>query len=258
MTSFFKGINFNIQGIQYFLKNKKLWKFVLIPLCISIMTLFLSFTAFFHYFDIIFTFFTKPLGNLDILSPQGFLEHFLDSGLWLLRHIIKVFMWIMSVAIILVFIYILNIILSSPFYELLTEKVLEDHQIIKETKFSWSKFKKDFLFSLKIELYKMIFYLIASIGFFTLNFIPFVNTISSLCYLVFTSWFFAFSLSSYPLVLRYTPFNKILKWGKSNLSLLIGFGLPSLIPFLGLFLMHFQVTGGALLYIQSMKDHDVS
>jgi len=229
--------------------EKKLWKFALIPLIINILAFILLVTLYVHYYDDIFLIITKPLGTLDIANPHNFLLHILDGLLWFLRGIFKVLFFLISFIIIFLVVLFLSSLVNAPFYEAMAEKILILKNKREDRPFKFNIFWGDLLHSLKIELFKIIFFFGVAALLFLLGWIPVVGPFFSFLGILFAAWVFAFGLCTFPMVINRDGFRDILTWAKSEKMTLIGFGLPSLIPFVGLLIIHFQVVGGTLLFI---------
>ena len=251
MKELLAGFNFNIRGLKYLLSHKKLWKFSFIPFLINLLGLILMVSLYLHFFNDIFSFITSPLGSIDIAKPEGILLHMADIALWFVRNLMMVLFFVIALVAIVVVVYFASSLINSPFYEMMAEKILIQEGVRSEVSFSFSNFLKDSMHSIKIEFFKMSFFLSGSLFLFVLSFIPAIGFVFSFIGFVFTSWTFAFGLCVFPLVLKRVSFRSILKWGLSRKLRLIGFGLPALIPFLGMLIMNFQVVGGTLLFIEN-------
>ncbi len=250
MKNFFLGISYNFKGLNYFFQNRSLWKYAIIPLVINIIALVALISLYLIYFNDLFFLITKSLGTLDILSPNGFLWHLLDALLWVLRFFLQIIFFLLSFVLIFVAVFILSSLLNAPFYEIMSEQVLIMKNDLEDRPFKLKTFLSEFRHALKIELCKLAMF--ASLFFMIILFswIPVIGPIFALIGFFFTSWVFAFGLSTYPMIIHKQSFKKMLNWASTNKSTLIGFGLPSTIPILGLLIIHFQVIGGTLLYLE--------
>lgn len=212
------------------------------------MILFVS--AYFGYFNLIFDFISAPLHGIDISDPTNWGWHILDGLLWVVRHLVRVLFFIIALVLLMVGVYFLSSLVNSPFYEAMADKVLFLHDKKEEQPFKMKEFFSDLVHSLKIELFKMLLFLSISVGLFVLNLIPGIGVIFAFLGFLYTSWVFAFGLSSYPMVSEKRRFSEMVKWGRQNKMGLIGFGLPAMIPIFGLLIMNFQVVGGTLFFIE--------
>ncbi len=256
MRNFFKGLSYNRDGFHFFSSHPKLWKYVLIPTVINFLALIILVTFYLHYFNDIFLLLAKPFGGLDVLNPQDFWGHFFDGTLWIARQIIKILVFLLSLVLIFIAVFIVSLVINAPFFEALSEKIL----VIKgvEEASTLKGFVSNFIYSLKIEIYKFFIFAGTILVLFLLSWIPIVGPVFSILMFLFVAWMFAFGLCTYPLVLQHRPFTEMLAWGLKNKGLLIGFGLPSLIPFVGFFIIFFQVAGGTLLYLDHGEKNTLS
>jgi CysZ protein len=246
----FEGLGYNTRGLSYYFSHRSLWKFSLIPLTINLLTLILMVSLYLHFFGEIFAFISSPLGSIDIVDPQSWYWHIADGALWFIRNLLRVVFFVIALVVIVVMAYFLSSFINSPFYEMMVEKILIVEGLMQDVPFSFTNFKTNLLHSLKIETFKLLFFVSISVCLVVLSFIPLVGTVFSILGFFFAAWTFAFGLCGYSLMLKRTDFRNMLRWGLSNKLTLIGFGLPAMIPFLGMIMMNFQVVGGTLLYIK--------
>lgn len=251
MKSVFQGFGYNIKGWRFFFAHKTLWKFVLIPFFLNLLFFALILFLYFHFYDDVFAALFKPFAKWDIANPQGFWQNVLDGVYWFLRLLIQAVVFVVSFLIILMSVYLASLVLNGPFYELLSEKVLVLRGELSDKPFAIKEFLIEVKHSLKTEAAKAALFITVTLVLFLLSWIPVLGLVATALQFVFSAWFFAFGVCAYPLVLQRTPVREILKWGTARKSLLFGFGLPSMIPFVGLILMNFQVVGGTLLYVEN-------
>lgn len=249
----FSGLSFNLKGMRYFWAERSLWKFAFVPFVINILFLVGLISLYVSFFGPLFEFITSPLGNLDIAEPSNALLHLADAGLWFLRYVLMIVFAFISLVVIFLSVFFLSMIINSPFYEAMAERVLELKGIRQEQAFSWKRLTSDLVFSLKIESFKFVFFLGVSAVLFILSLIPGIGLVFSFLGLFFTAWVFAFGVASYPLMLNHESFGNMLRWGRKHSFSLLGFGLPALIPLAGFFLAPFQVVGGTLLSVSFIQ-----
>lgn len=250
MRDFFLGLSYNMIGLRYFLKNKTLWKYAFIPFVLNILGLILCVSLYLWYFEDIFAFLSKPLGGIDIVNASGFWWSTLDSVLWMVRNVFKIFIFILSLLFIFVLVYLASTVVNSPFYEMMAEKILVLQGARADQPFQFKRLGAEIAHSLKIQMAKLILFVAITLALTFLSWIPMMGILFSIVQFFFTSWIFAFSICTFPFVINKKPFAQILKWAWQHKMSFIGFGLPSLIPFLGLLLMSFQVAGGTLLTLE--------
>lgn len=249
----FKGFSYNFIGFRYFKNHKPLWKFVVLPLCLDFFLLLLLMALYLYFFNDLFLFLTGSLGNIDVASPDGFLEHILDGVFWVLRHLLKLVLFLVSVVVIFVSVYLLSQLINAPFYEAMAEKILILKGKRQDYPFSIKRMLSESTHAFKIEGFKLLFFTSVSILLALMAWIPVVGFVFFIFGLFFSAWTFAFALCAFPMVLEKQSFSNILTWAKKRKLKLIGFGLFAMIPFVGLILAPFQVVGGTLLYLDELQ-----
>jgi uncharacterized protein involved in cysteine biosynthesis len=249
IKDFFTGISYSFKGFSLFSKNRTLWKFALIPLLINILSLILLLTLYFHYFSDIFSFITTPLGTLDITTPENIFWHILDGLLWVLRFLMKALFFLFSFILIFVVIFIVSSIINAPFYELLTEKILVLHNDLEDKPFQLKTFLIELKHTFAIESYKLLVFASIAIVLFIGSLIPLIGPFFTLLGFFFAAWVFAFGLCTYPMLIKKNSFKEMISWALNNKGLLIGFGMLSTIPIIGILTIHFQVAGSALIHM---------
>lgn len=217
------------------------------------MMLVLLITLYLNYFGDLFAVVIKPLGGIDIINPDNFWWHILDGVLWGVRQILFVLFFLITLILVFVAVFLLASLVNAPFYETMAEKILVLHGKRADRPFVFKEFVSEVLHSLKIEAIKISFYLIVSATLFVLSLIPGIGIVFTVIGLIFTAWFFAFEVSAFALILEKASVKELFVWGNKNKMMFLGFGLLSLVPFLGLIMYQFQVVGGTLLYIENTE-----
>lgn len=254
MKTLFKGLSYNFKAFDHFSENKDLWKYVLIPLCLNLLVLVILSSLYISWFDEILMFLSKPVAALDIIDPQGIWDTIKDGFYWVVRGFFRIFVFLLSVLALFVLIYFVSSLVNAPFYELLSERVLIKKGLKEDYPFEWKRFVEEWAHSMKIELFKFLVLSLPSIALVFLSWVPVVGFAFTVLSFVFVSWYFAFGVIAFPMVLLRKDFKEILQFGRQNKALLVGFGLPALVPVFGIFLVSFQVVGGTLLYIEKQQN----
>lgn len=201
-----------------------------------------------------FSFLTHPLESFRVADPTGFFQHAASLAVWGVRTLLTAFIVIVGLTLTAACLYVFGLVLSGPFYESLSERVLVLTGERPDTPFELKAFVSASWHCLKTECAKAALFVCVSATLFLLGWIPAIGLAFSALQIVFSAWFFAFGISTYPLILKKTAFKGLLSWGWNNAAYLIGFGLPSLIPFAGAFLGPFQVVGATLLYLERKNE----
>lgn len=221
----------------------------MLPFVINVLLLILLVTLYLNFFSDIFAFVTQPLGSLDVADPKGFLWHVLDGLLWLARNLLKVLFLLLSLVVIFAAVFFLSSLVNAPFYEAMAEKILVIQNAFQDRSFQAKVFLKELAHSIKISLYKIAVFMLFSLILFLLSLIPVLGIVFTILGFFFVAWFFAFELCTYPLVVENRNFREMLIWSSRRKMYLAGFGLPSLIPIVGLMILSVQVVGGTLLFL---------
>lgn len=254
MTRFFEGLSYNIKGWRYFWNNAVLWKYALVPLCLNIVAAGFFLSLYWHYAGSLYAALVKPLLAFDVATPVTFWQHVADVALWFIRVGLKTIVFVVSLALMAATSFLSASIVNGPFYELLCEHVLILLGRRTPVPFSFKGFVSECLHAFRVELTKAAAFVVVSGALFVLSWIPFVGALFAFAQFVFAAWFFAFGICAYAFVLDKIGPATIFRWGRRNAMRLIGFGLPSLIPLVGLVLSHFQVVGATLLYVDSLDE----
>ncbi|MBU0506540.1 MAG: EI24 domain-containing protein [bacterium] len=249
LKDFFTGLSYSFKGFGLFSKHHSLWKFALIPFIINVLALILILSLYFLYFNDIFSFITTPLGALDITAPENVFWHILDALLWVVRFLMKALFFLFSFILIFVVIFALSSFINAPFYELLTEQILILHNDLEDRPFKIKNFLSELKHTLAIELYKLLVFASISIALFIGSLIPVLGPFFTLLGFFFAAWVFAFGLCTYPMLIKKHSFKEMISWALNNKSLLVGFGILSTIPVIGILTIHFQVAGSALIHM---------
>lgn len=255
MSSLLQGLRFNFSGFRYLLARPRLWVYLIIPLFLNALLIIVLLSAYSAYAGPLFAKLAGTLGGLDIVEPQGFFSHIGDGLLWVARGLLKIVFFVLSIVLIFVFGFFISGFINSPFYENLCEKILILEGKRQDAPFTWEKFRKNLIYTLRTEAVKFLVFMTISLTLLVLSFIPVVGVVIGFLQILFTAWLIAFGLCTLPLSLQRTPARQVMRWGRQRKLMLIGFGLPSLIPLIGVMLMGLQVPGATLLFIdQSLED----
>lgn len=254
MKALAEGFAYNIKGLRYFWQQKSLWKFVLLPLSINLLLFFVFLSLGLHYADDLLAFLLGPLEGFLTVTAEGFWNTILAALAWLLLLLLKVVFYLLSLIILWVLVYLMSSLVNSPFYERLSESVLKIRGAVEARVFSWRFFFSELGRSLKIELGKALLFATVIVFLTALSWLPAVGPVFVFLQILVLSWLFAWGLCAYPLLVKGLAFKQILLLGLQNKLLLVGFGLFSLVPVVGILMMPFQIVGGTLLCLDRMWD----
>lgn len=255
MKNLLQGFSYNVKGISYFLNNRWLWKYLIIPYIINVLAIFCLFSLLTYYFNDLFLLVSKPLLSFDIQNPENFLYHLLDGGLWVIRFLLKIIFFIFSLFALFLGVFFLSTIINSPFYEMMTEKILIHEGALQEIPFSFKRIFQTGLYTIFFQTKYFLFFSPITIALMLLTFLPGIGFIFIIVQAVFSAWVFGFNLCVLPFIFKESKWKILMSWAGKNAIKLIGFGSLNLIPFVGFFILGIQVPGAALLYLDTKPEH---
>lgn len=252
MKDFISGLKYNLSGFRYFLSEKRLWVYAILPFLINLAALFLLVTLYINYFPDIFNLIGGPFQHLD--ANHAWARFFLVSMvLWAINKILMVMFFLLSILLILIFVFVISSLVSAPFYEMLAEKIMVLKGACGERHFSIKQVLSESMHTIRFEALRWFFYMLIFAVLFLLSLIPVVGVFFSLLQFFITAWFFALSYCVFPMVVERRSTREMFKWALKNKFRLAGFGILALVPFLNFFIAMIQVVGGTLMYLESRE-----
>ena len=250
MKTFFLGISYNFRAFDFVRQHKILRWYIVLPFVLNFLLFALLFWVYISFFDDVLAWISPP--NNPVSSDAAtFMSSLMAGLLWIFRLILKGVVFLLSFLILLVVFFVLTGFVNAPFYELLAERTLILLRLKEDLPFALSRFLNEWWHSLKLEFSKLIFLSLPAILLVLLSLIPVIGFFFALASVVFMTWYFAVNVLMYPASLLGQYFKTAMQYAKTHKRLLVGFGVLSLVPFLGFFLMSFQVVGGTLLYVEN-------
>lgn len=251
MKDIFLGFGDIQEGFRFFFRNRRLYKWAIIPFIINILLFYFVLQFMLLQAPLMMGWFEAQLGTVGFLSwawlswLQGFL-------LWLLKAILWMVLFFISVVMTL----IVSQIINSPFYDFLSETVEVIQGTMPESKFSWGPFIVDLFRNFWIEIKKALFLILTPLLFLFFHILPVIGaTLYFLSSNLFIAWDFGLNYISYPMSRRMIPFWKQISLASEHKVRLIAFGTPLMIPLLNLLVAPFFVVGGTLLYEKIKEGH---
>ncbi len=241
-SDFFRGFSYPFQAGRFLLKSPGLLKFILIPFLINLAVFSGALYLGLHFFN------EFVLHRL----PQG------GAWYWLFLYY---FLWVLAalataVGVFFAFAVVGNF-LASPFNDLLSEKTEEKLTGIKDLRpFSFRRFWRESLQTLKEEGKKMLFFLGGMALLLLLNLIPGVGTfLYGVLSFVFTLFFLDSEFTGYFFSRRQLSFSRQRRYILSRKLLMCGFGTAVLailaIPLFQFFCIPVAVVGGTQLCLEN-------
>lgn len=249
VSQFFTGFKFLGRGFGFLLKHPSLWPLVIIPWIIAFLLLALSWGLFVHYYTDFYQFLLSHIGLQALPEAHGFLGSLSFAGLWIVKQFLKLLLFLLGLILLSLLTFVVYLILSAPFLDLLAEKVTKLSQGLSPTPFEWGRFFKSIGQSMWVETLKALLFLLVPILLLVLNLIP---AVGGLLYAMLTGlfgmWALGFVSFDFPMGHQLFSFKKRLDEARHAKYYLLGFGIPFLIPFAPLLLQPPMVVGGTLLY----------
>lgn len=241
MTDLFKGFAYLIQGFRIlFQPGFRLFLFVPVTVNIALFVLLIMWAK---------SMFSGWMGYLMSWLPEwlAFMEWFF----WLV-YVIAIVMTIFYG-----FVAAANL-LGAPFYGYLSELVEKqlDKQV-GEQAFSWKELIAMIPRTVVREFQKIMYYLPRIIGLLLLGFIPGINALVAIAWIIFSAWMMAIQYLDYPADNNGLSFPNMRKYLGHHRSAAFGFGLLtfgfSLIPILNLVALPAAVCGATVFWVERKK-----
>lgn len=183
---------------------------------------------------------------------------------WLPEWLVSVLMWILwplfflLIAVIVFFTFsIIANILAAPFNGPLAEAVERKISNQSPPEMSFSDILKDTPKILISELGKLIYMLKWVIPLLLISFIPLINFISPVLWVMYSSWILALDYHDFPMGNHQIFFKEQRQKLKQKRNLALGFGLATMgvtmIPLLNFIVIPAAVAGATVLYLENLK-----
>lgn len=238
------GPRYLLQGYRLILRPG-LRRFFLIPLLVNILVFAGLMWLFVDQFDAL----------LDWFLPTG-------DSLW--AQLARGLLWFIFVAAASVFIFftftLAANLIAAPFNGWLAERVAYtlDKSNMSAAATDVSVLKSVGL-SLISEFRKLVYLSIAILLLLIVTFIPIINLLAPLLWLMTTSWLLTLEYLAYPLENRGMRFSQVRRYARTHRLLSFSFGatvlLATVIPVLNLTIMPAAVAGATVLWFERAKQH---
>jgi CysZ protein len=239
LRAFSEGWKFHIRGIRFGFGHPSLLVLSILPFLITLALYMLAFYMFILYADDML----RMVWNIE----AGESSTIVGWLYWAYTHIVKFFLYLILLVVMFYTFIVFSNVLASPIYDYIsTEYEKMYHQTASPEQAA--SHRKGVLTVIKEEVKKALLMLAIPLPLF---FIPVVGTVLGfIVAAVFISWDYTdFSLSRDRPLLK----DRIgVVW--RHKFILLGFGTPLLIPFLGLMIMPFAIIGSTKLYFDRIKE----
>lgn len=244
MQDLFKGTRYLLQGFGL-IHQKGIRRFAYIPMAIN--TFLFSFAIWLGV-----TKFDQWITNM----MSSWLPEWLLG--WIMWLIWPLFAALLSLLVFFSFSIIANF-LAAPFNGVLAEAVEKKLSGQVAASMPWQQIIKDTPSLLWNEIRKLAYVLLWMVPLFILSWIPVVNIITPVLWILFSSWMLALDYHDYPMGNHDLKFPQQRALLKQKRSLAIGFGLATLgatmIPFINFLVIPAAVAGATALYLEQLSDN---
>jgi CysZ protein len=232
LRDFSQGLGAHLAGIRFVFGHTSYLPLLLVPFCLTLLLYSAGFYVFTLYDDQLL----KAIWDPATTEASGLMA----TLHWLFVHLLKMILYVLLFAVMYFGFMVVANILASPLYDYIAGRIgrHESHAALRPGPESEIGIPRIVLEELK----KACFVLLLPLLFF---FVPVIGAPLSLVFaMLLLAWdFLDFSLS------RDEPrFGPRLRYVRQHPFMLLGFGLPLLVPFLHILLYPFAIVGSSLLY----------
>ncbi|MCX4186320.1 sulfate transporter CysZ [Methylophaga sp. OBS4] len=242
MQDLVKGARYLIQGFSL-INQPGVRRFAYLPMAIN--TLLFSIAIWFGISEF------DPWMNA--LMPTWLPEWLASALMWILW---PIFLLLLVLIVFFTFSIIANM-LAAPFNGPLAEAVEIKLSGQAPPAMAWTRIIKDTPKMIFNEIRKLGYLLIWMIPLLLLSFIPVVNIVSPLLWVLFSSWILALDYHDFPMGNHQLLFNQQRMVLKQKRGLALGFGLATMgatmIPILNFLVIPAAVAGATALYLENLK-----
>lgn len=254
MSSLIQGFGDVKRGASYLASHKSLFKYLIVPTLINLTLFVLLGYVMIKFYGDLFVLITKPLAGLAVAGDSWWV-HILSGLMWLLQGLLYLLLGLVLMIVLVVSMLLVSQIINAPFYDWISEAVEKKETGLEDVVFSFSRLVRDIGRMIKMELMKLVFFVMVPLFLLLINFIPLIGSlIYTILANLFVAWDMGFNYVSYPMSRKLMPFKEQLRFGLKNKFRLIGFGIPLMIPFFNLLFAPLFVVGGTLFYLDTLKD----
>jgi len=227
------GPFFLLQGVRQ-LWGKSIKRFLLIPIAINLVL-----------FSLLIVFGFRAMHHL---------SHHLPHYLHWLSSVFEVLFFLISTAVLVYFFSMITNFIGAPFNSLLSSKM--EQLTVGKKPFSEDSFRdiiKDLPRFFKRERDKIFYYIPRALLLLVLFFIPVINVIAGLMWILFNSWMMAIQYLDYPMDNHKMTFQHTQQFLREHRFICFTFGISvlvaAMIPIVNLIIMPAAVIGATHLYL---------
>lgn len=244
-TDLVRGFAYPLRGIGFIRRHRDLSRYWLPPILIVFCALVLSlWLAGRYHDDLVLWLWPAPTGS-----------DWLSRTLAVLHSALEAIAFVVVAVVLAGLCSMLSTIIAAPFNDALSEVIEQREAGIPIPPFQWSRVLRDAGRSVRLELLKLICYVVVMGPLFLLSWL--VPGVGQVLYVVFgslfTATYFAIDYIDWPASRRGQGVRQRLAIVKSRPWLMLGFGLAvwllMLVPFVNLWFMPAAVAGGTRLFL---------
>jgi CysZ protein len=248
------GLKRFISGFHFLLARPRLWWLGVVPMIIGIIMLVIMFTTFFNYYGDLHGWIVGHMGHLHLDNPDAWWMHVLNVLLWIVDLILQILVVLISIILILLVFYVGTLIISSPFNDMLSEKVEEIVTGEKAPSFSFRRLVRETGHTMWVEFLKGLLFIGVPVILLVMLLIPIVGgPLYLVITITFGMWDLGFTYIDYPMGRKSMGFKDRMRFALKHKWALTGFGAIFIIPFASFFFIAPMAVGGTLLYIDCKK-----
>lgn len=255
IKNFLFGFHHIGKGIGYLWNHRTLWPYAVIPIMINVFLLVALIGTFFHFFGDFYDWLSGYFGHIGLENPQTWYGKVVGGFLWIVDKFFQLVIAFVSMMLLLFLSYAFAFIVSSPFNDILSERVEILETGMPAPPFSLQKFLRDIWRTLRAEFLKTAFFLGVPLVLLLLALLPIIGGVmSSAALLFFGAFDIGFNYVDYPMARKALTFSERLGFARRHAASLCGLGSIVVIPCANLLLMTPLVVAGTLLYIRLHKE----
>lgn len=244
------GFRALVRGFRFLARERRLWKWALIPFSIQIGVLCALLITCGAYFNTISHWLLAYLPAPPATTP-GLWGTVLHGVWWTGALLLELLIAILGFLIALGVAFIIGLILAGPFHDLLSEKTEQIATGREEPLFTWRRLWGSLWRSLLVESQKALLFIGVPLALLFLHLIPVVGSLLSIFLIAAVeTWATGFAFVDYPMGRRLLPFGQRLRCAWRHRWGLWTFGAVFWIPGFIIVCGPPLVVGGTLLYLE--------
>lgn len=238
------------RGFRFLARERRLWKWALIPWCIQLGVLVALLVTCGAYFDTISHWLLAYLPSPPATAP-GLWGAVLHGVWWAAAFLLELLVAILGLVIALGVAFLIGLLCAGPFHDLLSEKTEQIATGREEPPFTWRRLWGSLWRSLLVESQKAFLFIGLPLVLLCLHLIPVIGSLLSIFLIgAVETWATGFAFLDYPMGRRLLPFGQRLRFAWRHRWGLCAFGAVFWVPGFIIVCAPPLVVGGTLLYLE--------